>query len=167
MGSTQILLIVAIVVYIIVKRFAGAPVGAKTLVLPLVMAGYGLVQLAGAGHAAINTASVALLVIEALVGIAAGVARGMTIHLYLRDGHLWQRYRVVTLLVWLGMVAVRIGLMAAGGLVGAHLPEAGTIFFSFGLSMVLETLVVGKRAAATGVPIMARQSRRPSVNARY
>ena len=164
MASGQILVIAAIVIYILAKRFAGSPVGAKTLVLPLVMVGYGLTQLS---RAADHPLTIALLAIEGVISLAAGAARAATIKLYVRDGHLWQRYRLTTLMVWLAMIAIRIGFLVAGGAAGVSLPEGGTIFFTFGLSMIVETALVGKRAAATGAPIMARQSRRPSVNARY
>jgi hypothetical protein len=165
MSAVQMLLVAAVVVYLIGKRFAGAPVGARSIVLPLVMAGYGLVQLAGKGDHALGVLSIALLAIEALISVGAGAARAATIKLYVRDGHLWQRYSIVTLGVWVAMVALRIGFIAAGNTFGAALPGVGTLLFTFGLSMVVESLLVSKRAAATGAAIMPRQPRRRSVNA--
>jgi hypothetical protein len=164
MDFVQILLIAAIVVWIIAKRFSGSPVGGRSLLVPLIMVGYGLVQLDDA-HAW-GVASVTLLAVEAIVAVAAGVARGVTIELYVRDGHLWQRYRLVTLMVWIGMIALRLGFLAAGHALGASLPETGTILLTFGVSMLIETLVVARRAAATGAAIMPRRSRSTSIGAR-
>ena len=166
MSAVQVLLVAAVVIYVIGKRFAGSPVGAKSFVLPLVLAGYGISQLSGEGAHALGGLSLTLLVIEAVVALGAGAARAMTIKLYVRDGHLWQRYRLATLGVWIAMIALRLGFIAAGSALGASLPEAGTLMFTFGLSMVIESLLVSKRAAATGAPIMPRQPRRSSVRSR-
>jgi hypothetical protein len=167
MSALEMVLIAAAVVYVIAKRFAGAPVGAKSVVLPLVLAGYGLVHIVGTGNRGLGAVAVTLLAVEALVSVGAGVARAATIKLYVRDGHLWQRYTVVTLGVWIALIALRVGFIAAGSALGAALPSAGTLMFTFGLSMVVESLVVSVRATATGAAIKPRQSRRRSVNARY
>jgi len=158
-GQEQILVYAAIVVFIIVKRFAGSPVGSKTLVLPAIMTGYGLIIVFGNAHH-VNAVSVGLIAVEVVVSIAAGFARAATIKLYMNDGHLWQRYTFVTLSVWILMVAVRIGFMALGDHLGASLNEGGMVLFAFGLSMLLETYLVTRRAQRTGAPILPRDARR-------
>src|SRR5258707_219296 len=104
MDALQILLIAALVIFLIGRRFAGQPVGARSLLVPLILTGMGVKQLAG--HHGIGTGAVTLLGIEVLIAIAAGAARAATIKLYLRDGHLWQRYTPVTLAVWIAMIAI-------------------------------------------------------------
>ncbi len=165
MNIEQMLLIAAAVIYVIAKRFAGSPVGTRSLLIPLGLTAYGVYQLAGDPHA-FGLTAVALLVIEAVIAVGAGAARAVTIKLYPHDGHLWQRYTVRTLAVWIGMIALRAGFLVAGHAVGVSLPEAGTILSMFGLSMVVESLLVSRRASATGVAIMPRQSRRSSVSVR-
>jgi hypothetical protein len=165
MHVQQILLIVAAVIYVIARRFAGSPVGGKSMLLPLALAGYGLYEMSGDRHVASLT-SIALLAVEALLSVGAGAARAVTIKLYPHEGHLWQRYTFLTLAVWIGMIALRFGFLAAGRGLGASLPETATAMFTFGLSMVIESLLVSRRAAATGVAIMPRQSRRSSASVR-
>src|SRR5262252_2177537 len=111
MSTVQILIVAALVIYIIARRFAGSPVGAQNMLLPVILTGYGLVTLDRTVHGHFTAADIALLAVEAVV---AGLGRGATIKLYVRDGHLWQRYGVVTLLVWLALIATRIGFAAAG-----------------------------------------------------
>lgn len=159
MGIEQILLVAAIVIYVIVKRFAGSPVGGQSLLLPLALTGYGIYQLAKADPHGLGGLAIGLIAIQVVVAIGAGAARAATIKLYVRDGHLWQRYSLLTLAVWIGMIAVRFGIMAAGSSMGAHVPEAGTIEFAFGLSILVESLLISMRASATGTPILPRQSR--------
>ncbi len=165
MNIEQILLVAAVVIYIIAKRFAGSPVGARSLVLPVALTAYGVKELADQMHT-VGVLSIALLAVEAVIALAAGAGRAVTIKLYPHDGHLWQRYTVWTLAVWIGMIALRVGFLAAGHVLGASLPEGGTIMITFGLSMVVESLLVSKRASATGVAIMPRRPRRSSVNVR-
>lgn len=168
MTAVQIVLIAALVIFMIGRRFAGSPVGARTLLVPLVMTGWGVSQLSHQhGFGALD---IMLLSAETLVAVAAGAGRAATIALYVRDGHLWQRYRLLTLGVWIAMIIVRVGFIAGGDALGASLPAGATLLVTFGLSMVVETLLVSKRAAATGAPIMprrTRQTRRGTVGARY
>ncbi len=157
MHASQILLIAIVVIFLIGRRFAGSPVGARSLLVPVGLTAWGFSQLSHQHH--FGTLDVALLSVEAVVALAAGAARAATIKLYERDGHLWQRYQVTTLAVWVAMIGLRIGFVAAGSVLGASLPTQGTLLLTFGLSLVVETLLVAKRAAATGTPIMPRQSR--------
>jgi hypothetical protein len=156
MDSAQIPVIAAVVVWIIAKRFAGAPVGSKSFVIPAVMVIYGFSQM----HGRLSAVDIGFLVVELVVALAAGLARGFSIRLYLRDGHLWQRYTLVTLGVWLAMIALRLGFAFGAAHLGATLSAGATVLVTFGLSMVIETLVVNKRAADTGHPILPQQSGR-------
>jgi hypothetical protein len=157
MNAAQILLIAALVIFLIGRRFAGSPVGARSLLVPVGLTVWGFSQLSHQhGFGALD---ITLLSVEAVVAVAAGAARAATIKLYVRDGHLWQRYRLLTLGVWIAMIALRVGFIAAGDALGASLPTQGTLLVTFGLSLVVESLLVAKRAAATGTPIMPRQSR--------
>src|SRR5262245_25481984 len=87
------LIVVALVVLIIFRRFQGAPVGARSAVLPVILVVYGIAQMRGE---ALTTTGIALIVAELAIGAGAGAARGYTIKLYERDGHLWQKYTALT-----------------------------------------------------------------------
>lgn len=155
MSSAQIVLVAALIVWMIAKRFAGAPVGSRSFVVPVIMIFYGVSQI----HGHLNAADFAFLAVELVASVAAGAGRGYTIKLYLKDGHLWQRYTVVTLAVWLALIALRIGFGLGAHQLGATLSAGPTVLVMFGLSLVIETLVVNRRAALTGHPIRPAQPR--------
>jgi len=152
MSILPILLIAGLVVFVIVRRFAGQPVQAKSFVLPLGITVWGLTQLR-AVHP--GPADLAFLTIEALVAIGVGAARGATIQLYRKAGELWQRYRWTTLAVWLAAIALRAGLVVGGHLMGVHVVTQ-SLTFVLGLSFVAESAMVAWRATRAGVPVLAR-----------
>jgi hypothetical protein len=148
MGAVEILLIVAAVVYVVAGRLAGQPLQAKRLVvIPAAMTIYGLTQL---GHPA--AIAILTLVVEAVIGFGLGLLRGITIHVYERAGHLWFRYRPLTLAIWAATIAVRVVIAVGAHLIGVNLPTLGAILVSFGLSLFGEAAVVAVRAQRLGVP---------------
>ncbi|HEY7222596.1 MAG TPA: hypothetical protein VH561_03130 [Micromonosporaceae bacterium] len=152
MNLGQLVIIAALVVLVIVRRFSGSPVTARSGVLPAILVVVGAVQL----HTSMTFAAVVLLAAEAVLGAAAGVARGYTIHLYERDGHLWQRYTVFTLLVWFAMIGVRVGAAFLGQAMGIGFPGGPAAMITFGLSLLVEAFVVRTRATQSGVPLAQR-----------
>ncbi|WP_345634051.1 hypothetical protein [Rugosimonospora acidiphila] len=149
MDIAQVILIAAIVIYMIIRRFAGRPLQAKSAILPLALTAWGLYQLRDDRITALD---VGFLVVSAIIALGAGAARGATIRLYTRDGHLWQRYRPVTLAVWVLVIALRIGLSDLGQANGVTLNSTGTLLATLGASLIAETAVVSLRAARTAVP---------------
>jgi hypothetical protein len=149
MSPEQLLIVVAIVGYVLVRRFVGQPLQPRALLLPLAVTIYGAYQLRGHHLSGVD---VALIGIEVVVALAVGLVRGTTIQIFTRDGHLWWRYRLVTLLVWVAGALLRFGLATGGHLAGADLDAGGTLLLMLGVSLVAETAVVGVRAARTGVP---------------
>lgn len=156
MSITYVLLILLAVVYLMGKRLAGMPLTDRSAFIPLALLGYGLYSLHGV-H--VNATDWAVLAVEAMIGLVAGIIRGITIRIYPKDGHLWMRYTPLTVAVWIATIASRIGV----GLVGHQLGGSTmgvTLMAMFGLTMLIETLVVRQRAAATGLPLAPSRSRR-------
>jgi hypothetical protein len=154
MNIAQVLLIAAIVVLVIGRRFVGQPLRAQSWLIPVgltVWAGYQLVD----QH--LTAGDIGFLLVSAVLGLASGAARGLTVHLYPRDGHLWMRYRWLTAVVWIASIALRVGLVLGGQLAGVKLSSGSTILLTLGISLIAEVAVVGARAARTGVPIAPRQ----------
>jgi len=150
----EVVLIAAVVILLIGRRFAGTPVGTRSLVVPLILIAYSATQL----HFPITVTDVLLILPELALGVLAGVGRGYTIKLYERDGHLWQRYQLATIAVWIAMIAARIGFETWGHALGAS--NATSVgFAAFGFSFVVESFVVARRAAATGTPLLPRPVR--------
>jgi hypothetical protein len=152
----QAVLIAAVVIFVIVRRFAGRPLTARFLLVPVGLTVWGAYQLHGHRVSALD---LGFLVISAIVGLALGVARGSTIQIYRRGGHLWQRYRPATLAVWVLTVLVRIGLSAGGHGVGVDLDTDSSLLLTFGISLIVEGAVVALRAGRTGVPFAPSRRR--------
>ena len=154
MNIAQVLLIAVIVVLLIGRRFVGQPLRAQSWLIPVgltVWAGYQLVD----QH--LTAGDLGFLLVSAVLGLASGAARGVTVHLYPREGVLWMRYRWLTAAVWIASIALRVGLVVGGHLAGVKLSSGSTILLTLGISLIAEVAVVGARAARTGVPIAARQ----------
>lgn len=93
-------------------------------------------------------------------GFAFGALRGMTIRLFERDGHLWQRYTPWTLLVWVTSLGASVGM---GLLIGGHAPTQ----LSIGVSMLGELCVIGAKALNTGIPFAPDKSLRDQAQERF
>jgi hypothetical protein len=160
MSPFLIVVAVAAVVYVVGSRLAGEPLQVKRLVLlPLVLAIWGAVRLSGA-LPAVSALDVAFLAVEGGLAVVAGLARGVTIQLFARDGHVWYRYRPLTVVVWVALVVVRIGLGVAGHGLGVHSAAiTGALVLMLGLSLLGEAAVVGWRAMASGTPFAPARRR--------
>ena len=156
MSILQIVLIVAVAALVIGKRLTGRPVDTRrSVVMPGVLAVYGFFILQKAGT--VTHTDQVWLAILAAVSVAIGLVRGTTIHLYERNGVLWARYRPITLLLWIGSIALRFGLdhVAVGEGAGKAVMASSTMLM-FGLSLAAESLVVLPRAHASEIPVLAR-----------
>jgi hypothetical protein len=164
MDIGQIALVAAVVVYLVVRRFTGQPLQAKALLVPLALTVFGTYQLRGDHLSALD---VGFLLVSAIIGLAAGAVRGATIRIYTRDGHLWQRYRLVTLGVWIATIGLRFGLSAGGHAIGVDLSSGATLMLMLGVSLLAEGGVVASRAARTGIPYAPRRGDRRRDDRRY
>jgi hypothetical protein len=148
MAVAQILLILVLLGYLVARRLAGQPYTITRLfTVPAILLGYGLYQLTTV-H--VSAGGAALLAVEALAGLAFGVARGLTIRVYPRDGYLWYRYTPATVALWLVAIGARLGIALAAHQPGV--PAAG-VFAALGVSLLGEAAVVLPRARRTGVPL--------------
>ncbi|MCX2952989.1 DUF1453 domain-containing protein [Lentzea sp. NEAU-D7] len=131
------LLIAAGVLYVLVRRFRGEPLNARDLLAPPAF-------LLFFGIRAVDEFHLAYL-LPLAAGFAFGALRGMTIRLFERDGHLWQRYTPWTLLVWVASIGASFGFVA---LLDHHAPTQ----LSIGVSMLGELCAVGAKALTSGLP---------------
>ncbi|MFI6171061.1 hypothetical protein ACIBCN_30080 [Nocardia sp. NPDC051052] len=150
MSVGLMLVIIAGAIVLIVKRFMGEPVDARdTFVTPLILVGIGVYSVTKVED--LSGIDIVWLVIGGVVGIAFGAVRGTTTVLFERDGHLWQRYTVKTLVIWGASVATGFGISLLGATMGMH-HDAKPITLSIGIGMLGEMLTLGLRALSTGVP---------------
>ncbi|MCR3748708.1 DUF1453 domain-containing protein [Lentzea californiensis] len=131
------LLIAAGVLYVLVRRFRGEPLNTRDLLAPPAFLLFFGVRAVDEFHL------VYLLPLAA--GFAFGAVRGLTIKLYEREGHLWQRYTPWTLLVWVTSIGASFGFVL---LLDNHAPTQ----LSIGVSLLGELCAVGARALNTGLP---------------
>ncbi len=165
MHPTTMLLVAAAVLYLLVRRCTGEPLEARRLVVPPVLlvawGGYGVSQTftgATLPHAVLDGA---VLGAGAVLAVAGGLVRGLTVRVFVRNGRLWYRYTAMTVVVWAVLAGVRFAEDAAGRALGADATVvAAALPFVIGLSLLGEAAVVGRRAIATGVPFASSTDRR-------
>lgn len=145
-------LIAAGVLYVLVRRFMGEPLNARDLLAPSAF-------LLFFGIRAVEEFRL-IYVVPLAAGFAFGALRGMTIKLFERDGHLWQRYTPWTLVVWVTSLGASLGL---GLLIGGHAPTQ----LSIGVSMLGELCALGAKALNTGVPFAREKTLRDPVQERF
>jgi hypothetical protein len=150
MNLIEILLIVAVFGYVMVRRLAGEPLQARRLaLLPAGLTIWGIYQL---GKYHVTLFDVALLVVEVVVALGLGLLRGMTIKVYEQAGHLWYRYRPATIAMWFASAAIRLGIGLGAHLLGASLAPTASLVLTIGVTFLGEAAVVGTRALRSGVP---------------
>lgn len=158
-GPVQIVLIVAVVCYMLVRRLAGEPAQAKRmLILPVVLTAVGVSNLTG--HVT-STISVLFLVATAGISVILGAARGASVRISQRDGVAFVRYTAITIVLWVVNLAIKFG---ANLLLGAIDPTAAnalsnSLLVTLGLGILAEGLVVLCRALRNGHQVMWSQDR--------
>lgn len=150
MNLVGILLIAAAFVYVMWGRLSGTPLQARRLViLPVALVIWGGYQIA---KYHVTPLDVALLVVEAVVAVGLGLARGATIRVYENGGHLWYRYRPATIALWFASLLIRLGIGVGGHLLGASLTATASLTLMLGATFLGEAVMVGGRALRSGVP---------------
>jgi|SRR5271170_1791582 len=152
-----ILLVVAAVGYVLWSRMNGQPLKLKRmLVLPVVLMVLGITDLTGSSAPHLTPKDIAFLVVSAAIAAVLGAARGATIELYPQQGELWQRYRRITVGLWITLIAARLIVIVIASAVGASAGGGtSTLLLTLGVSLLAEAAIVGPRALSTGLPFTA------------
>lgn len=151
LGLLQVLLIAAVIIWRIARLFGGVPLRGRPTVISLALVVWGASMLGG--H--LSGVDVGLITVEVALGVLTGIGRGLTVMIYPRDGQLWQRYRPVTLGIWVLAIGLRLAAAAVGQALGGQLRYGSMMLVVFGVSLLVEALVVARRGAALGVPFAA------------
>jgi hypothetical protein len=157
-ADLQALLFVVIIVWRIARKLQERPVrtDGRRWRLPLILTvvgGFETFSLASGKHPLTFTgADVTYLVAVGAVSVVLGVVRGSTVRLSDRDGTLTQKYSMLTVGLWLGTIALRLGLdTVASHSLGVAAAVTGTsILMMFGLSLLGESAMVAWRAGLLG-----------------
>lgn len=159
-GPVQIVLIVAAVCYVLVRRLIGEPAQAKRmLVLPVVLGAAGLSDVAGQ---LTTPLSVLFLVATAALSVLFGALRGISVRISERDGVAFVRYTGVTVALWVANVALKFGANEVLRMVDPK--DAGAVsnglLVTLGAGMLVEGVVVLARAMHANHPVMWEQQQR-------
>jgi hypothetical protein len=148
----QVALVIAVLVFVVGKRFTPRPVRGDTRRwrMPLVLVVLGVTSLTSLGHrhppVTITGTDTAFLIAAALISLILGVLRGFTVHVFSEAGQLMQRYSLLTAALWIATVAVRAGLDLTAPSLGVGKPVASaSLMLMFGISLLGEALAVTAR----------------------
>jgi hypothetical protein len=153
-GPLEIVLVVAAVCYVMVRRMIGEPAEAKRmLVLPAVLAVIGGSDVSG--HVK-TPASAAFLAATLGISVVFGALRGATVQLSQRDGLAFLRYTGFTVLLWVLNLLIKFAANAVFGAVDSKDSGAlgNSLLLTLGTGMLVEGLVVLYRALLSGHEVM-------------
>jgi hypothetical protein len=158
-GTLQVVLIIAVIAYVLIRRLAGEPAEAKRmLILPAVLIVVGIANLDDLTH---SGTALLFFIGTLLISVVLGALRGASIRLSRREGIVFMRYTWVTVALWV----VNIGVKFGGNLLLGAIDKSGaavlgnTVLLTVGVGMLLEGVVVLGRALRSGEQVIWAQGR--------
>ncbi|NUR95597.1 MAG: hypothetical protein HOV67_10090 [Kribbellaceae bacterium] len=147
-----ILIGVLVLVRVIGRQVTGSLVTQKSLFLmPVILLAFGVLSLSSVVHTA-TTGELAFLVLEAVVLVGFGLARGATVRLTPTAEGLFQKGTAATLVLWLLTIGLRIGTSVAAAALWPHSPVGqASIALTIGLTIGAQNAMVYRRALAMNV----------------
>lgn len=145
-GPVEIVLILAAIAYILIRRVMGEPAQVRRMViLPMVLTVIGLSDVSGDVRTRL---SLLFLLATAAISVVLGVLRGVSVRISDRDGVAFVRYTAFTVVLWVVSLAIRFGANLALGAIDPT--DAGAVgnslLLTLGLGILAEGLVVLSRA---------------------
>ena len=163
----EILLVVALVGYMLVRRLMGEPAQAKRmLLLPAVLAVVGLSSVQSVLH---DPVQLGFLAVTTLVSIGIGALRGLSIRVFVRDGVVNMKYTAMTIVLWVVNIAVKLGGNFLLGTIDPHADAGSTLMLTLGAGLLMEGVVVLAKAMRTDGQVIWQQGRNgaPHRSARF
>ncbi len=144
-GAIEIVLILAAVGYVLVRRMMGEAAQAKRmLLLPAALVVVGLTQSTGLLR---SPAALLFVLATCALSIVLGALRGASVRISDRGGIAFVRYTWVTVVLWAANLAVKFGANFVFQLVDPRAAAIGnSLFLSLGVGLLVEGLVVVARA---------------------
>jgi hypothetical protein len=146
MTILNVLVYLALIGYVMVRRVQGQPVKAsrKLFILPvlLVVLGYGDATQGGT----MKPLAITLIVIGGTISLGLGLLRGRTDNLSVRDGSPFVRWGVASLVLFVGNIAAKVILDLVGIAAGGTSSAVGkSLLLTFGLTLLGEAVVIWMR----------------------
>jgi len=147
-GLANALVIVAVVAVVIVRQFRARQIDTdrRWWLLPVVLAVVALREpgILGAHH---HTGAVLLLGVELLIALATGAGWAWTTRLWVEtDGSVWSKSTKASGGVWIVGVALRVGLIALGALIGVHQNSSAALMLGLAATLLVRSGVLAWRA---------------------
>jgi len=153
MSVLEVLAVIGIIGYIIVRQVQGEPLrGKRAVLLPVILTVVGFLNLRDGGTH-LTGADIACLIIGVAGSAAIGLAFGAITRLRDRGGYLWAQLPLWGLWLWAALVAWRVLVMVVATGMHAHVAAStATLLLSLGANRVAQAAVIAGRAMAMGVP---------------
>lgn len=152
-------LIAAALAWIVYRQFVGRYASPNRMLLPLVLIVLGLSQASGA-HIGWSAGVIGVVALDLLVTVVLGAIRGQAIAFSTKDGYLYQRGGVLSLLLWLVSIGARVLFEVFTHGTAAAPATAATLTLSFGASIAAQYAVLYFRIKNDGRPIRPSGDRR-------
>jgi hypothetical protein len=145
-GPIEIVVIVAVIAYLLVRRLVGEPAEVKRMLLvPAIVTIAGIVDL---GPVAQSWVSIWFLIGSAVVSAVIGLLRGASVRVFPQDGIVFMRYTFTTVILWAVNLAIRFGATFLLGMIDSKAEHATSngLALTLGVGMLLEGLGVLSKA---------------------
>ena len=154
MSAIEILAVVGIIGFIIVRQLRGELVhGKRAVLLPAILTVIGFTDLHASKGAHLQAADIACIVVGCAGSALIGLAFGAITRLEERGGYLWAQLPTRGLWLWAAMVVWRAIAMGVAAGMHAHVAaSSSTLLFSLGVNRLAQAAVIVPRAMAMGVP---------------
>jgi hypothetical protein len=145
-GPVEVVLVIAVIAYVLIRRMMGEPAeGRRMLLLPAILTVVGVVDVTKVAQSGV---SIGFLVASTVVSVGIGLLRGASVKVFERDGIVFMRYTVVSVVLLAVNFAVRFGASFVLGLVdpsAVHATSSG-LLLTLGASLLVEGLCVLSKA---------------------
>jgi hypothetical protein len=151
----SVLIYVALIGYIGYRRVQGQPVKAsrQLFVLPVVLIVLGFFDVT---HGSTKSIAIILIVIGAVAAFGLGLLRGRADKLSDRNGSPFMQWGKVSLLLFLGNIAVKLVLDLIGLAGGTGSAVGKSLLLTFGLTLLGEAIVIWTRTQGATGTVKAR-----------
>jgi hypothetical protein len=151
MTVANILIYLALIIYILSKKVKGQPIGVpkKLFLLPIVVTviGYGDVT-----NGTMKPIEVTVTVIGAVLSLGLGMLRGRADKLSVRDGSPFVQWGTASLVLFAGNIVAKLVLDLVGVAAGGSTAAAGrSLVLTFGLTLLGEAAVLWLRSEGSGL----------------
>jgi len=151
MTLANVVIYLALIVFILAKKVKGQPIGTpkKLFALPVIVTviGYGDVT-----HGTMKPAEIAVTVIGAALSLGLGLLRGRADKLSVRDGSAFVQWGAASLILFLSNLVAKLALDLVGLAAGGTLSAAGkSLVLTFGLTLLAEAVVLWLRSEGSGL----------------